>query len=88
MGGSIYFQLARGKGSPLICRRSSSGRPAFSLVLLEELAPARRHVEYYDPRFGEDGAVGARPMDDLGAAATTCRGPSNMKKQTCRGYLQ
>jgi hypothetical protein len=59
----IYFQLARGGGLPpyphlSIYRNSSSGRPAFSLVLLEELVPARRHMERCNPRFWEDGAIG------------------------------
>jgi hypothetical protein len=49
---------------------------ALSQVLLKELAPERRLVERRDPRFGEDKAIGARPMDDLGATATTCGGGS------------
>jgi hypothetical protein len=58
MGGSIFFNWPEGDVCLLISRRSSSGRSTFSLLLLEELAPACHHVERCNPRFGEDGAVG------------------------------
>jgi hypothetical protein len=47
--GSIYFHLAKGGGMPFHLQEVKLGEADLLAVLLEELAPARRHVERHIP---------------------------------------
>jgi hypothetical protein len=55
MGVRFIFNYSEAKVCLLICRRSSSGRPTLSPLLLEELAPARHHMEHCDHDLGRMG---------------------------------
>jgi hypothetical protein len=89
MGVRFIFNQPEVEVCLLICRRTSSGRPAFSPVLLEELSPARRHVERRDPQIGNDRAVGLVAISaqgwgrDLGSA-----GKGGYSVNNCRQWVR